>query len=229
MKTLPKFLVSGLLLSGLIALAHPAAALGSQKSNSRSNSPTSQGSLPKGKPFQYLNSRIDALQTQIDRLIGQVSTLEEWQASAEEALSTLMKNSTGNAEAIALLEAEIESIKSILATKQDIITGTCPPGQHVYEISASPATLLCSADLGSNGLAAFTVQVSTEIPAAESAVVAAECPDGSVPTGGSYEAALGLEVTSAGIADNGYEVAAANPTAGALTMNVTGTCLGLAP
>jgi len=224
MKKFSKIAVIGLLASGFLGFAHTSTVIAAPKS-----SPTLKGSLPKGKPFQYLNARIDSLQAQINKLIGQVSSLEAWQAKAEAALITLQKNTADNAAAIALLTSELDNIKSILDTKQDIITGTCPDGQYVYEISQSPSTLICRADLGANGLTAFTVQTTQEIAANSSAVVAAECPTGSVPSGGSYEATPGLTITASGIANNGYSVDAANTTGAALTLNVTGTCVGVAP
>jgi len=228
MKKLSRLAVAGIVVSGVLAFAQPLTATAAPKSAPPGKSgSTNSGSLPKGKPFQYLNSRIDALQSQIDGLIGQVSTLEAWQAGAEAALEKLQQDSATNAAAIALLQSELDDVKSILDTKQDIIDGTCPEGQYVYGMTPSPPTLLCRADFGAKGLALTTVLATLEIPATSSETVTAECPPGSVPSGGSYEA-FDLEVSASGLSDTGYSVTAANPTGAALTLNVTATCLGVA-
>lgn len=194
-----------------------------------SKSPTNQGATPRGKPFVALNSRIDALQAQIDGLIGQFANVEEWMTDAQAALDKLQQDTAANAAAIALLESELATVKATLDTKQNIISGTCPDGQYVYGIDAATSTLVCRADLGSNGLAVSTVLKNEEIPAQSSAVdVLAECPAGSVPTGGSAEAAPDLEIADEGIVPNGYSAIVANPTQAALTLNVTAICLGVA-
>jgi hypothetical protein len=226
MKKLSKIAVSGLLVSGLLAFAQPSMVMAAPKANPKS--PTNQGATPRGKPFVALNSRIDALQLQIDTLIGQFSSLEDWQKNAEEALAKLQQDTKTNADAIAVLQGQIATVEGILATKQDIISGTCPDGQTLYEIPAELSALVCRTDLGTNGLAVFTVQETQDIAAASDAVVTAACPADSAPAGGSYAAAPGLEISSAGIEANGYSVVVANPTDAPLTLNVTATCLGAA-
>jgi TolA-binding protein len=227
MKNLSRIAVSGLLVSGLLAFAQPAVVMAAPKASSKSLS--NQGATPRGKPFVALNSRIDALQLQVDTMIGQFSSLEEWMTDAQAALETLKKDTAANAAAIALLESELAAVKATLETKQNIISGTCPDGQYVYEIDAATSTLVCRADLGANGLAVSTVLKTENIPAESSAVdVLAECPAGSVPTGGSAEAAPDLEIAAQGIVANGYSVTVANPTTAELTLNVTAICLGVA-
>ena len=186
------------------------------------------GDVPNGRPFQYLHRRIDALQVQIDALIGDVNNLKEWRIAAEEALRTLREDVDANKEAIALLEAELANVKSILETKQDILTGDCPEGQLVAGISQNPATLVCRADMGASGLALETVMVAVSVPANDSRVVSAECADGTVVMGGSHEAGPGLDITSSAIDGNGFTVDAANTTVDAINLNVTATCLGVA-
>ena len=226
MKMLSRIAASGLLVSGLLAFAHPAVVMAAPKTNSKSLS--NQGATPRGKPFVALNSRIDALQVQVDTLIGQYSSLEEWMTDAQAALETLQQNSAANAAAIALLESEIAAVKTTLETKQDIISGTCPEGQYVYEIDAETSTLVCRADLGAKGLIVSTVLKTEQIPAESAVDVLAECPAGSVPTGGSAQATPELQITEEGIVTNGYSATVANPTDAALTLNVTAICLGVA-
>ena len=227
MKKLSRVAASALLVSGLLAFAQPAVVMAAPKASSKS--PTNQGATPRGKPFVALNSRIDALQAQIDGLIGQFTSVEEWMTDAQAALDKLELDTAANAAAIALLESELAAVKATLDTKQNIISGTCPDGQYVYEIDAATSTLVCRADLGANGLAVSTVLKTEDIPAQSSDVgVLAECPAGSVPTGGSADAASGLEIAAQGIVANGYSVTVANPTAAALPLNVTATCLGVA-
>jgi TolA-binding protein len=226
MKKLSRVAASALLVSGLLAFAQPAVVMAAPKASSKS--PTNQGATPRGKPFVALNSRIDALQAQIDGLIGQFASVEEWMADAQAALETLEQNTAANAAAIALLESELAAVKATLDTKQNIISGTCPDGQYVYEIDAATSTLVCRADLGANGLAVSTVLKTEDIPAESSDVgVLAECPAGSVPTGGSADAAPDLDIAAQGIVANGYSVTVANVTGAALPLNVTATCLGV--
>lgn len=226
MKMLSRIAASGLLVSGLLAFAHPAVVMAAPKTSSKSLS--NQGATPRGKPFVALNSRIDALQVQVDTLIGQYSSLEEWMTDAQAALETLQQNTAANAAAIALLESEIAAVKTTLETKQDIISGTCPDGQYVYEIDAETSTLVCRADLGAKGLIVSTVLKTEQIPAVSAVDVLAECPAGSVPTGGSAQATPELQITEEGIVTNGYSATVANPTDAALTLNVTAICLGVA-
>lgn len=226
MKMLSRIAASGLLVSGLLAFAHPAVVMAAPKTSSKSLS--NQGATPRGKPFVALNSRIDALQVQVDTLIGQYSSLEEWMTDAQAALETLQQNTAANAAAIALLESEIAAVKTTLETKQDIISGTCPEGQYVYEIDAETSTLVCRADLGAKGLIVSTVLKTEQIPAVSAVDVLAECPAGSVPTGGSAQATPELQITEEGIVTNGYSATVANPTDAALTLNVTAICLGVA-
>lgn len=226
MKMLSRIAASGLLVSGLLAFAHPAVVMAAPKTSSKSLS--NQGATPRGKPFVALNSRIDALQMQVDTLIGQYSSLEEWMTDAQAALETLQQNTAANAAAIALLESEIAAVKTTLETKQDIISGTCPEGQYVYEIDAETSTLVCRADLGAKGLIVSTVLKTEQIPAESAVDVLAECPAGSVPTGGSAQATPELQITEEGIVTNGYSATVANPTDAALTLNVTAICLGVA-
>ena len=228
MKMLSRIAASGLLVSGLLAFAHPAVVMAAPKTSSKSLS--NQGATPRGKPFVALNSRIDALQMQVDTLIGQYSSLEEWMTDAQAALETLQQNTAANAAAIALLTSEIAAVKTTLETKQDIISGTCPEGQYVYEIDAETSTLVCRADLGAKGLIVSTVLKTEQIPAESAVDVLAECPAGSVPTGGSAQATPELQITEEGIVTNGYSASVANTnTEAAATLNVTAICLGVAP
>ena len=98
MKMLSRIAASGLLVSGLLAFAHPAVVMAAPKTSSKSLS--NQGATPRGKPFVALNSRIDALQVQVDTLIGQYSSLEEWMTDAQAALETLQQNTADTAATI---------------------------------------------------------------------------------------------------------------------------------
>lgn len=184
--------------------------------------------LPNGKPFQYLNARIDSLQNQINLLIGRVDSLESWQIKAEAALLKLEQQTNANTAAIALLQSELDNINQILATKQDIIQQSCPDKQFVYQILSAPAGLVCRADAGANGLSIYTVDVVQDIAIDASTVLTATCPTGTVIMGGSFNSAPNLTITSSGMVDNGYSVNVANTSGAVLPLTVTGTCLGVA-
>jgi hypothetical protein len=186
---------------------------------------TAKPVLPKGKPFQYLNSRIDLL-------IGRVDDLEAWRTSAEATLAKLELNTAANAAAIAILELRIQAAEEILATKQDIIEGECPAGQAAVSVAqatdTTPATLVCSASVGANGLSVSTVEVYQDIAPTSNADVIAVCPAGTVPMGGSYMAGAGLTVVSTDIVDTGYKVTVGNEsTTITSSITVTAKCLGI--
>lgn len=227
MKRFTKIAVIGITASGLLAFGSSAIAAAT-KAPVKSASTTMKGSLPKGKPFQYLNSRIDSLENQIDLLIGRVGSLETWQAKAQSALDTLETNVTKNAAAIALLQGQINDVNDILKTKQDIINGECPANQYLYKVSPTEG-LVCRSDVGSNGLAVLTVQKEAEILVSTTVDVSATCPAGSVPTGGSFNAAPGLTVNSNGITADGYSVNVTNAMTSISAVSVTATCLAVNP
>lgn len=232
MKKHTKIAVMGIAASSLLALGFSSNVFASPKStdSSKSVSTTQKGSLPKGKPFQYLNSRIDSLQAQIDILIGRVNSLEDWQVKAQKALDKLQRDVTKNATLIALLQGQIADINDILKTKQDIIDGECPANQYLYKVSPTDG-LVCRSDLGSNGLAVLTVKNTADVAAAATVDVNALCPTGSTPTGGSFNAAPALTINSAGITQNGdgYTVNLSNSTAATLPVSVTAICLAVNP
>ena len=228
MKKLSRIAVSGLVVSSFLAFAQPMTAVAAPKATPPGKtSSTNRGSTPNGKPFQYLNSRIDALQAQVDTLIGQYASLEEWMADAEAALAKLQEDTAANAAAIALLQGEMAAVQAALETKQDILAGTCPDGQYVYGVEA-PATLLCRADMGASGLAVTTVLTTQDVAVSATVEVLAECPAGSVPTGGSHDAPPDLTIVSEGITATGYAVTVTNLSSAAIPLNVTATCLGVA-
>jgi hypothetical protein len=187
------------------------------------NSNTQPGPLPQGRPFQYLNSRIDALQAQINQLIGQVYSLEAWEAEAKIVLTQLQANTTANAASIALLTGEIKNIQSILATKQDIISSQCPSGQYVSSISQS--TVICRADSAQPTV--YTVFTYKNISSNATDILTAACPPASAVTGGSHQSA-NLQINSEGIdaVNNGWSVNATNLTTGSLPLISIATCTG---
>jgi len=228
MKKLSRIAVSGLVVSSFLAFAQPMTAVAAPKAVSPKSSTTNKGTTPNGKPFQYLNARIDALQAQVDTLIGKVANIEQWQAGAQAALDTLQADSATNAAAIAVLQGEMAAVQAALDTKQDIITGSCPDGQFVYEIGQSPATLICRADVGVKGLSVYTSEATQDVEVNSTLTLAADCPAGTVPTGGSFVAAPDLTDVSASITATGYSVTATNLTELAQPLVVTATCLGVA-
>lgn len=189
---------------------------------------TMKGALPNGKPFQYLNDRIDSLEAQLNLLIGRVSSLEDWQSRAQAVLDKLQLDVVRNAAAIALLQAQLQDVRDILDTKQNIIDGQCPANQYLYKISPTDG-LVCRSDVGANGLAMLAVEVYADVAASSTVDVAASCPAGSVPTGGSYNAAPEQTVNSAVITSGGYNVNVTNSTAISLPITVKATCLVLNP
>ena len=237
MKQYTKFAAIGFAASTLLTLGFSSTAAATPKTETNTTksvvkpkitSTTVKSPFPNGKPFQYLNSRIDSLQDQIDLLVGRVHSLEEWEVKAQLALDKLEVDVNKNATAIALLQGQIADINDILKTKQDIINHECPDNQYLYKISATEG-LVCRTDLGSNGLAMLTVKNVVSVPVSSTPVdVNATCPAGSAPTGGSFNAPQDLTVNSFGITPEGYSVNVTN-TSSTLEVSVTATCLAVNP
>lgn len=227
MNKINKIAVSAFAVSALMVGALSTTAIAAPKDKGSVNY-TMKGSLPKGKPFQYLNDRIDSLEATLNLLIGRVSSLEDWQARAQVVLDKLERDVVKNSAAIALLQAQIQDVNDILSTKQDIIDGECPDNQYLYKVSPTDG-LVCRSDIGSNGLAVLTVEFFADIATSSTADVAAICPTGSVPTGGSYNAAPEQTVNSASITATGYNVNVTNSTTFSLPISVTATCLAVNP
>ncbi len=221
MKQLTKTAVTGIIASSLMAFGFTGTAVAA--------STTMNGQLPNGKPFQYLNSRIDSLEAKIDALIVSVTSLQDWRVKAQNALLTLQADVANNAGAIALLKGQIADVNDILKTKQDIIKSQCPANQFVYSVTPT-GELVCRSDLGSNGLAVLTVENVVDVAALSgSKDVNATCPTGTVPTGGSFNAASALTANSSGITAGGYKVNVTNSTNVKWPVSVTATCLAINP
>jgi hypothetical protein len=216
MKIFPRIAVIGLIAASLLLAILPSTGFSAPKANKDAS-----GSLPNGKPFQLLNSRIDALQVQIDNLIGRVNNLEEWEAKAKKALYRLKLNTAANAAKIAILTGEIDNIQNILATKQDIISSQCPAGQYVSSISQS--TVICRAD--SVQPAVYTVFTYKNIASNTTDIITAACPPATAVTGGSHQSAY-LLINGEGIdpLNNGWSVNATNLTTGSLPLISIATC-----
>jgi hypothetical protein len=218
MKIFPRIAVIGLIVPSLLVSILPSTGFAAPRVNRAAS-----GSLPQGKPFQYLNSRIDALQAQINHLIGRVDSLEAWEGEAKIVLTQLQANTAANAAAIALLTGEIENIQTILATKQDIISSQCPAGQYVSSISQS--TVICRVD--SVQPAVYTVFTYKNIASKTTDIITAACPPASAVTGGSHQS-VNLQINGEGIdpLNNGWSVNATNLTTGSLPLISIATCIG---
>ncbi len=137
------------------------------------NSTTNQGSTPNGKPFQFMQSQMEALRAEIEALIGDVDSLEDWLIGAEAAILTLEEQTTGlqtqidsndgdivslqtqidhNLELIGSLENEINQINEAMATHQTILSGQCPNGEYLQYVFPN-GNIACAADQqGSGGI-----------------------------------------------------------------------------
>jgi hypothetical protein len=217
MKIFPRIAVFGLIVPSLLVFILPSTGFAAPKANNAASS-----SLPPGKPFKYLNSRIDTLQAQINTLIGQVGSLEDWEAEAKIVLTQLQANTATNATKIALLTGEIKNIQSILATKQDIISSQCPAGQYVSSISQS--TVICRVD--SVQPAVYTVFTYKNIASNTNDTITAICPPATAVTGGSNQSVNLLITEGIDLLNNGWKVNATNLTTGSLPLISIATCIG---
>ena len=191
--------------------------------------PFDRAPIESGKPPGVRGGRSEIQESSVSTSVALPGDATNEVGSDAGVLSMTLRRVSAVVPCRAYTRPSIAAVKTTLETKQDIISGTCPEGQYVYEIDAETSTLVCRADLGAKGLIVSTVLKTEQIPAVSSAVdVLAECPAGSVPTGGSAQATPELQITEEGIVTNGYSATVANPTDAALTLNVTAICLGVA-
>lgn len=149
-------------------------------------------SLPQGKPFVQLQTSINALQAQINDLVGSVNSIEERMASLNGAVVTLQEDSTNmqsqidnlmndtkdnsaqidtlltqvaqNSYLIGEMEKQVASIETALQTKQNIIDGTCPEGTTVIGFDGN-SELICSTSSENTGFKKISVTAMGTISA----------------------------------------------------------------
>lgn len=141
------------------------------------------------------------LQGQIDALGGTDAALQQ-QIDSNEALITAYKLSidtlggnlqaqiTNNLTLIGVLQAEIIEINEQLALRQMIISGNCPPGESIREVSPEGQVVCEVDDAGAGGagtLTAYTVYVVTGYASPGGLVWGwPTCPADTVLTGGGF-------------------------------------------
>lgn len=137
------------------------------------------GSTPNGRPFQ-------ALQDQIDSLIGDVTTLEEAIAAVESEIDDLEDAVGDNGDLIAALQAEIVRINEELAQKQDFIDGKCEVGSSIRQINDDGSVVCEFFDVASNISRVYVKAKGQPAGYDQQTLARAYCPTGYTLTGGGY-------------------------------------------
>lgn len=175
------------------------------------DSSTNHGSTPNGKPFQYVQGQISTIQSQIDALKAQVTTINGELAADKQAITLLQNDITSlNGQVSALqaqsgdnsqeinflqdeifqdqvqigqLQGEINGINTEIQFKQNVINGVCPPGSAVISVDHS-GSLVCGTT-GGTLQTAFAYNAETISPDSLTTIIA-QCPAGYIASGGGY-------------------------------------------
>ena len=164
-----------------------------------------------GKPFQALQAQIDALsaatsevldqinedlqdlQNQIDDATQRITNLELSRDSMELRLAELESDVEANANAISDLETEIAQVNADIATlkvevdkKQDLITGYCPSGSSIREVS-NTGLVTCEQDHDAQLITSYITSDSISIAAGARANISSPvCNANYSATGGGF-------------------------------------------
>lgn len=164
-----------------------------------------------GKPFLALQAQIDALsaattevlnqinedlqdlQNQIDDATQRITDLELSRDSIELRLAELESDVEANADAISDLEAELAQVNGDIAVlkvevdkKQDLITGYCPSGSSIRQVSGI-GTVICELDHDAQLITSYITSNSVSIvPNAKVSLNSPNCNANYSATGGGF-------------------------------------------
>ncbi len=211
-----------------------------------------------GQPFLTLQGQIDKLVGDADTIEDRLDGLESATAKLEQDVKALYIGLEGvmedyvfpNAEAIGdnaeailklqdaidgnslLIEAmgnEIEWINEELAIKQNIIEGTCPPGQALVAVNTdeNDAVMICEAVSGSGGLQQTVIAKTASIGRYQVDSILATCPVGTVATGGGFKVGQEMSIYASRPQNNGWLVHVKNTSRYPRLIGVEVVCLKL--
>jgi len=128
----------------------------------------------------------------IDLMIDQLQVFGEYTQDSLEAMEAAMEENandiSNNFLIIQAMGYEIESIEANMELKQNIINGICPEGQAVVSVNdeENDGELICKAVSVSGDLETTVITKSMSIPAFHTSTIVADCPAGTVVTGGGF-------------------------------------------
>jgi hypothetical protein len=200
--------------------------------------------VPNGKPFQALQTQIDALESRVDGVEDSIGTLDaRWRETearldeqagslralldADEALQALVRALRQDSAAHA---AELEALRLELNEKQALIIQACAPGSSIRQVDAS-GTVQCDVDDEGTGGGGAPIAIADfdsdnqSVPALGSKSVQKFCPSGYRAISGGYIKPVAATVSIDSPDGNGWRVVFQNPTAAALTVRVVVRCI----
>jgi hypothetical protein len=136
---------------------------------------------------------IQALRDQMDSNSALIVTLEQSLQLLEGDLQAQIDN---NNTLITALEQEVSEINFLLAEKQNIVDGNCPPGQSIRQINEDGSVVCEVDDSGASGISTtFVSQIGPVLPNAHGSA-SASCPPGYTISGGGFNKYPGLDIRS---------------------------------
>lgn len=151
----------------------------------------------KGKPFQYLQQQIDAMQTDpalVAQLQARIGQLEDSMAVLQTQMNSSGQDMEGLRAQMDTVLEEIDMLEANLASLQESLNEGCPAGYSLRRVTED-GTVLCetSAGVTSGETTLFLLSRSStvNVPAGTSlngsqTTVSAICPSGYLATGGGY-------------------------------------------
>ena len=136
---------------------------------------------------------IQALQDQIDSNSALIVTLEQSLQLLEGDLQAQIDN---NNTLITALEQEVSDINFLLAEKQNIVDGNCPPGQSIRQINEDGSVVCEVNDSGASGISITFVSQIGPVPPNGYGDVSVYCPSGFSISGGGFYKYSGMDIRS---------------------------------
>lgn len=160
---------------------------------------------PNAPIWQAVYSQLDALQLEVDGLVGDMGSLEDRLAANEEVINNLnaenedllslievnrgdiedlQEQVDANTILINQLQDQVDQIEKALAFKQNVVEGTCPSGEAIRLVNEDGSVVCQNVSGGGGTSASFRVYNYVDVPPYQPATVEVTCPEGTTLSGG---------------------------------------------